>query len=493
MVREPHVARARTGARGRTRSSTRSTCACCATSAAERRRDHRAVVSSQWRGCATIRRGSLNPTVELPRGPVVSRACSCGLHPGDAGVVQRGMWARGTGQRAASACGAGCDVTLSALALLWPAAPAGAQIQGDADSQRLVTIAARECDNYADIRANLARNDIQESLRDLGADTLYTSGQPVDPRTELRGQPECRPITGWQFTFGDGIASPVTGAAGVAVDRHRSRPGPSRHAGVRARPRLGRQPGRGPADQRRGDRRADGRADRPRGPQRPLDPGRHHHGPDALLAAAVHRSLRVRSVRCAIDDLNGDNVETVAFPSGTRHAFCYAYYVTPPPSSGTIIIRKQVQGSETSETFTYTGNLSYNRVARSASRPPTPARAPPSSCAARPAPASSRGPSSRTPGKAGPLTGLTCTSQTGASTTTTNLAQRSAQITLAAADTVTCTFTNRRVRPPGCRCCARSPATAPATSRSPSVTPKGGSPPAPPWPPARRTGSARSG
>ena len=97
--------------------------------------------------------------------------------------------------------------TAAVLALLmWAAAPAGAQIQGDPDSQRLVTIAARECDSYTDIRANLARNDIQESLQDLGADTLYTSGQPVDPRTELAGQPKCRPITGWQFTFGDGIA-----------------------------------------------------------------------------------------------------------------------------------------------------------------------------------------------------------------------------------------------------------------------------------------------
>ena len=46
------------------------------------------------------------------------------------------------------------------------------------------TIAARECDDYTDIRANLARNDIQESLEDLGADTLYEPGEPIDPRTE---------------------------------------------------------------------------------------------------------------------------------------------------------------------------------------------------------------------------------------------------------------------------------------------------------------------
>ncbi len=66
------------------------------------------------------------------------------------------------------------------------------------------------------------------------------------------------------------------------------------------------------------------------------------------------------ALRCAIDDLNGDNVETVQFPSGTRHMYCYAYYVTPPPSSGTIVIRKEVTGSEASESFRFGGNVSYN-------------------------------------------------------------------------------------------------------------------------------------
>ena len=66
------------------------------------------------------------------------------------------------------------------------------------------------------------------------------------------------------------------------------------------------------------------------------------------------------ALRCAIDDLNGDNVETIQFPTGPRHMFCYAYYVTPPPSSGTIVIRKQVEGARRRETFHYTGNLSYN-------------------------------------------------------------------------------------------------------------------------------------
>ena len=48
------------------------------------------------------------------------------------------------------------------------------------------------------------------------------------------------------------------------------------------------------------------------------------------------------ALRCAIDNLNGDNVEWIQYPAGGRHVYCYAYYVTPPPTSGTIVIRKQV-------------------------------------------------------------------------------------------------------------------------------------------------------
>ena len=70
-----------------------------------------------------------------------------------------------------------------------------------------MTIAARSCPSYEAITANLARNDIQESLRDLGADTLYTSGQPIDPDLEAQGQPTCKPLPNWQFTLGRGYQS----------------------------------------------------------------------------------------------------------------------------------------------------------------------------------------------------------------------------------------------------------------------------------------------
>ena len=68
-----------------------------------------------------------------------------------------------------------------------------------------MTIAARTCPTYTDITANRARNDIQESLEDLGADTPYTAGQPINPAIEDANQPNCSPLPDWRFTLGKGI------------------------------------------------------------------------------------------------------------------------------------------------------------------------------------------------------------------------------------------------------------------------------------------------
>jgi hypothetical protein len=68
---------------------------------------------------------------------------------------------------------AGAIAIAAAIALV-AAAPATAQ------DERLVTYAWRARARPArDIAANLARNNIQESLRDLGADTLYVGGEPI--------------------------------------------------------------------------------------------------------------------------------------------------------------------------------------------------------------------------------------------------------------------------------------------------------------------------
>ena len=246
---------------------------------------------------------------------------------------------------------------LAAPVLAAVAAPAPAVAD---ENPYTVTYAARVCDEYTDVTANLARNDIMESLRDLGADTLYESGEAIKVSKEDHGQPNCRPLVGWRFTLGTGIGAKVTGPWGAlstvtAVrDEHRhAESTPELDAAGNA---VGTATVKGAvtveltADQ----------ADRAQNATR------------SGCRAARHRPGAVRpypgqygfaALRCAVDNLNGDNVEWIAYPTGGRHVFCYAYYVTPPPTSGTIVITKAVQpldaGAPPSGTFRFDGNVSY--------------------------------------------------------------------------------------------------------------------------------------
>ncbi len=94
-----------------------------------------------------------------------------------------------------------------------------------------VTVAARECPTYDSITANLARNNIQESLRDLGANAAYSAGTAINPVTEAAKQPACKPITGWSFTLGKGIIGRAVSGSGA---RCRSSPPRSRTSTPRA-------------------------------------------------------------------------------------------------------------------------------------------------------------------------------------------------------------------------------------------------------------------
>jgi hypothetical protein len=66
------------------------------------------------------------------------------------------------------------------------------------------------CENYTDIFANLNRNNILESLKDLGPDSQYApggqfSGQLVNPTAEsIPPQDRCVPLAGWRFSLGRG-------------------------------------------------------------------------------------------------------------------------------------------------------------------------------------------------------------------------------------------------------------------------------------------------
>ena len=86
-----------------------------------------------------------------------------------------------------------------------------------AGSGYYVTFVARSCSSYSDIFANKARNDIQESLKDLGPDSPYNgTDQLVNPAVESQSpQDRCRPLPDWTFTLGHGYESrAVTGPWG---------------------------------------------------------------------------------------------------------------------------------------------------------------------------------------------------------------------------------------------------------------------------------------
>ena len=256
--------------------------------------------------------------------------------------------------------------SLAVLVTVLAAAP-GASAQGP-DGQgtdHFVTIVARQCPEYTDITANRARNDIQESLRDLGPDTPYDAGEPIDPDIEADSQPNCTPLPNWSFTLGTGYQSQavegpwgklsiVTGPYDTDVVTQPETP-------------LLDYEGRPVGDdtieaavtieltQEQLDRAGSGNSFWIQGGTT-TDPILDQQYPDEYGFGAL---------RCAIDNLNGDNVEWMSYPSGTEHIFCYAYYVTPPPTSGTIIIRKEVSDPPgADQNFQFGGNLTFNADGR---------------------------------------------------------------------------------------------------------------------------------
>jgi hypothetical protein len=245
------------------------------------------------------------------------------------------------------------------------AGAAGAQQPPGPDGQGsdvFVTIAARQCLSYEAIRANRARNNIQESLRDLGLDSPYEAGEPIAPAIEDETQPACTPITGWKFTFGSGIAgSPVLGPWGSlsvvsapdATDVTTLASIPDRDA--QGRPVAGTAIAGATTVELTPDQ-----AERAEAESRLWLQGGTPADPVLYEIPAFKDRYGFGALRCAIDNLNGDNVEWIKLPTGSRHAYCYAYYVTPPPTSGTIVIRKEVADPpQADQTFDFQGNISY--------------------------------------------------------------------------------------------------------------------------------------
>ena len=240
-----------------------------------------------------------------------------------------------------------------------------------------LTLVARECDNYSDISANRSRNNLQETLQDLGVDSTYSStmsNNPVAPWRESNPATQvdnCRPINDWTFTLGTNI----TGGTAAA---------PSRVTGVLREVRTSDTVMR---DTAAGDYATADGSSATAVTAAPLAGGTTIDLTDAEAAKAAKSSLWIQggkaspnqqlnqdeaafrvgaapkysfaSLRCVVDDLNGDNVEYVSLNPERRHGYCYAYYVDQSPKSGRIVVKKETTPS-TTDSFKFTGNVSYN-------------------------------------------------------------------------------------------------------------------------------------
>jgi uncharacterized repeat protein (TIGR01451 family) len=332
-------------------------------------------------------------------------------------------------------------IAASAACAVLPGAAAGAT------PERLVTYVARSCPSYGDVMANLARNNIQESLRDLGRDSLYTRGQPISPAVEEPAHPNCKPIVGWHFRLGEGIAGQVKGPWGALSVV--SSPYDTSVVTQASTPLLN-------------DNGDPTGSSLPGAVTVPLTDAQYERSTqnaalwvqggevdDPVLDKLFPQQYGFAAVRCAIDDYNGDNVESINYPSGARHVYCYAYYVEPPPTSGTIVVRKVVDdpGATTAQAFTFRGNISYTV---DQTFPLSAAHGTPGShtffrAETKPSDAPWTVGEIVPPGWS--LTDLSCVSDDGASVIVADRVTGQASIRLAAGDVVTCTFTDRAVPP----------------------------------------------
>ena len=256
---------------------------------------------------------------------------------------------------------AGCPVVLVVLV----AALAGAQ-PASASDIRSVTFAARYCPTYDAINANEARNNIQESLKPLGADTPYGPNDAMDPVTEATHQPLCHPLAGWKFTLGTGYQSRavpgpwgnLSKVTGAYADAPPDSPNPV--TTLTSTDLLN------PSGVKTGT--IEGAVTLQLTKEQILQASKGNSlwvmGGTPTDPVATPANYAFGALRCGVDNLNGDNVEWVTFPNNSVHVFCFAYYVMPPPQAGTIIVRKRLltpagAPDVAPQTFRFTGNLSF--------------------------------------------------------------------------------------------------------------------------------------
>ncbi|NBV90428.1 MAG: hypothetical protein EBR84_03370, partial [Actinobacteria bacterium] len=303
-----------------------------------------------------------------------------------------------------------------------------------ADQNYKVTLAARICPTYTDIMANKARNNIMESLQNVGINSLYSNAPyagAVRPEVEdapASLQSACEPLSGWTFGMGPGTNGKDTDAYG-SLSRVRS---PFLSATtVSSIPELdafGNDTGRtisGAITFNLTPAQITGLSNRTSWVQGGV-PGSPLNG---------NANVAFGTLRCAIDNANADNVEWLGTSGGSRHMYCYAYYVDTAEKSGTIVVRKVVPKGGAGISFGFGGDLSFTpggkfSLAAGGSQSFIRAAGETWNVMEDPAVAPFE------------LTALSCNSGNGLSTISTNVATGAASVTLGVADTVTCTFTN---------------------------------------------------
>jgi hypothetical protein len=184
------------------------------------------------------------------------------------------------------------------------------------------------CDRYDQVMANKARNNLQESLQDLGPDSNYASADAVSVAKEQDGTPAppCRPLTDWTFATGTSYAGRSQATEFLSTVTGLLRQDITTKASAPELDDQGRPTGRTlegavtvPLNSAEQDAAAGNHLWVEGGtPSAPLNGKQEQYGFAAL--------------RCAQDALNGDNVETVTFPANVRHVFCY-YYASPASTS----------------------------------------------------------------------------------------------------------------------------------------------------------------
>jgi hypothetical protein len=255
----------------------------------------------------------------------------------------------GRGGTRAHALVATAIVALAALACLLSARTA--------EARTLVTVAARTCPTFADVPGNRTVTARPETIGQLGQVVSYILPALVDPAVERAAARRCAPLTGWRFTLGGGTARSTAPdlPRETSIVTSPTRQSIVTRSSVPLRDTSGRM--------LRGGRTLAGAttvslsAAQSRASARgrlwiqggtPADPvSRESSGPGTEFAA----------LRCGLRGPDLRNAQAIRFPAGTRHLYCFAYYVGAVSSQATTSRRPTAHaagGGGRSMTITFT-------------------------------------------------------------------------------------------------------------------------------------------